>query len=410
MAARATLNRPMPDVFDVENSEPNSPVKRAARKGETSFAPSRSGSALQSGSISISDRAHELILRSTKQVPTRGLTLPQWQATLHHLHLANMGLDGDLELLRWAPNLQVLYVYDNMLESLSGLGSLRRLTHIYANNNDIAELGFEAPPSLEQLHLSNNCLFLVSGLEHAHNLSHLDLSSQRNGNGNLSQRIANGKAGVDVTYLAHPGDTEGGADQTAGAGVRIERESVWGIAPSLRSLNLSGNGIEDVGLSPFVVLQQLTELDLSCNALYSTNVLAQLLFRLPRLGTLRVRSNPLVEKTKWREALVIAGEGLREIDGKGVAAHERAFLLQLAAKRSGMSKPPSRGEAPGARREGGDSRAGSAGNRRPATVYGPYELRGPEAIVCDAPPLLLGPRRPLPTSAGAGRFRNGVQQ
>lgn len=402
----------MASGIDVENSEPNSPVKRAERKGETPFAPSqsassvqsfppsRSASALQSGSISISDRAHELILRGTKKAPTRGLTLPQWQATIHHLHLTNTGLDGDLELLRWAPNLQVLYVYDNKLRSLRGLGSLRRLTHIYAGNNDIVELGFEAPPSLEQLHLSGNCLSLLSGLEHAHSLSHLDLSCQRIGRGS-----------GDLVELAHPGDAEGGTagGQAACAGVRIQRESVWGIAPSLRSLNLSNAGIEDEGLSPLVVLQQLIELDLSCNALSSTNVLAQLLFRLPRLGALRIRSNPLVDKPKWREALIIAGEGLREIDGKGIAEHERAFLLRLAAKRSGMLKPPSRDEQPGARR-GGGGRAGSTDARRPATVNLPYELQGPQAVVCDAPPLIFGQRRPLPTSAGAGRYRNGVQQ
>jgi hypothetical protein len=393
-------------AVDAENAEPNSPVRRAAHKGETafapsrsasslqSFAPSRSASALHSGSISISDRAHELILRGTKKAPTRGLTLPQWQATIHHLHLASMGLDGDLDLLRWAPNLQVLYVYDNRLHSLRGLGSIHRLTHLYAGNNDIVELGFQAPPSLEQLHLSGNCLSLVSGLEHAHSLSHLDLSCQRVGH----------VGGGGLIELAHPGDVEGGA-----AGVRIERESVWGIAPSLRSLNLSNTQIEDESLSPLVVLQQLTELDLSCNALRSTTVLVQLLFRLPRLGALRVRSNPLVQTPKWREAVVIAGEGLGEIDGKAIAQHERAFLLRLAAKRSGALKIPAQKEPPVARR-GNGGWAISADARRPATVNEPYLLRGPDAVVCDAPPLLFGQRRPLPTSAGAGRFRNGVQQ
>ena len=42
---------------------------------------------------------------------------------------------GDLSLLRWAPGLQVLYVYDNRLSSLRGLGSLPRLSHVYASNN-----------------------------------------------------------------------------------------------------------------------------------------------------------------------------------------------------------------------------------------------------------------------------------
>ena len=58
-----------------------------------------------------------------------------FQLSIHHLHLSGVGLVGDLSLLRWAPGLQVLYVYDNRLSSLRGLGSLPRLSHVYASNN-----------------------------------------------------------------------------------------------------------------------------------------------------------------------------------------------------------------------------------------------------------------------------------
>jgi len=184
---------------------------------------------------------------------------------------------------------------------------------------------------------------------------------------------------------------------------------LWGVAPSLRVLNMSANSIEDEDLASIVVLQQLTSLDLSSNSLMSTNVLSQLLFRLPRLQSLQLKGNPLTGKHKWREALIIAGESLEEIDGKTIAPHERAFLLRLAAKRSGALKPTPRQDAGGGR-QGSGGRVNSGDVRRPATMNEPYELAGPDAVLCDAPPLLFGQRRPIPGSAGAGRFPNGVPQ
>jgi len=354
------------DIAD-ENAELGNSPPRRKEDG-----PPRRAS-LDSGSITIAERAHELILRGTKKSPTRGMKPSQWQATIHHLHLANLGLLGDLDLLRWAPGLQVLYVYDNRLTSLNGLGALKVLTHIYANNNDITDVGFEAPPSLEQLHLNGNCIELLTGLQQAMSLSHLDIGGQRTGS------------------------------------VRVERESLWGIANSLRSLTLSHNGLEDEGLAQLVVLQNLTSLDLSANALTSTSVLSQLLFRMPHLASLKVKPNPCTAKPKWREALVIAGASLEEVDGKAVAAHERAFLMRLAAKRSGMLRPAPRQESEHMVGAGGP-RAGGSVDRRPANVNAPYEMEGPGGVVVDAPPLVFGLRRPLPSSSGAGNFRNGVPQ
>ena len=75
-------------------------------------------------------------------------------------------LVGNVAVLKICPSLRVLYLHDNQLTSLRGLGALRGLTHLYAQNNCIAELGdFDAPPSLEQLHLDGNKISVIQGLE-----------------------------------------------------------------------------------------------------------------------------------------------------------------------------------------------------------------------------------------------------
>lgn len=355
-----------------ENAHGNSSLDEAP----IDEAPTKRSSAVESGSISAADRAHELLVRGSKKGPSRGMTLSQWQASIHHLHLADANLSGDLDLLRWAPSLQVLYVYQNHLTSLRGLGGTKRLTHVYANNNQLTELGFEAGDALEQLHLNGNRIATLSGLQGACSLALLDLGGQR---------------------LDGAGKSEDASVQVC---VRIERESLWGMAPSLRNLNLSGCALEDEGLAQLVVLQQLQSLDLSTNLLDSTNVLSQLLFRLPRLGSLQVGGNPfLTARPKWREALIITGESLKSINSKPVAVHERTFLVRLAAKRSGLLKQTARKAC--------DGPSNSAGTQRPASVNA---MQGPDAVVGDFPPVQLTGGRPLPGRTGPHRWQNGVQQ
>jgi len=222
------------------------------------------------------------------------------------------------------------------------------------------ELGFEAGAALEHINLHGNRIGTITGLQNASGLAHLDIGSQR---------------------PAEPPGTS--------SCLRIDVDSLWGIAPSLRYLNASGNSLGDDALAQLVALQHLRVLDISGNEIGGASVLAQLLFRLPLLTALRLKGNPLTARSKWREALIMAGVGLEEIDGKPIATHERAFLLQLAAKRAGMRPQATPMGIPA----------------RPATTPAVPSLIG------EAPPLVSsGSMRSLPTSAGPFRMRNGVQQ
>lgn len=140
----------------------------------------------------------DLVMSGLKRAPPKGLSKDQFLRTVTHLHLSDQAralpivvprdrgrartampvqihhaapspvqkLVGDVAVLKICPTLRVLYLHDNQLTSLRGLGALRGLTHLYAQNNCLAELSdFSAPPSLEQLHLDGNQISVIHGLE-----------------------------------------------------------------------------------------------------------------------------------------------------------------------------------------------------------------------------------------------------
>ena len=90
-------------------------------------------------------------------------------ATITHLHLANMGLEGDLAPLRFCANVRVVYVYDNRLTSLGGLdGKLQMLTHLYAQNNLVESLDDGSRAKVvQQLYLNGNAAPIITGLQEA---------------------------------------------------------------------------------------------------------------------------------------------------------------------------------------------------------------------------------------------------
>ena len=70
-----------------------------------------------------------------------------------------------------------LLKYDNNITSLRGMGTLRQLTHLYAQQNELESLDdFDAPPSLEHLLLQGNKIRLIRGLDRTTRLTALDVS------------------------------------------------------------------------------------------------------------------------------------------------------------------------------------------------------------------------------------------
>lgn len=318
-----------------------------------------------------------LIMRGTKKRPVAGQTIDIFFNSLTHLRLNGLKLSGDVAAIAPCRQLRVLYLYDNRLTSLGGLGGLARLTHIYAQDNRIESLDdFEAPPGLQQLHLSNNKLSLIGGLECCTCLEELHIGGQKpperlevlspasSSNGSELEPLPDHPEG-EAKEEANSSDTAAGtADADAAVGpppLSIEPQSLMAIAPSLRKLVANAGRIDDDSLEPFVMLQSLTSLDIHANRLESIGRLQQILLRLPALTSLAIRDNPLALAPKLRERVIVAARSLGELDGKPIKGNERMFLEQLAQRQSVSAAGSSRegGEAQGTRGEP-RSRAGSA--------------------------------------------------
>ena len=139
------------------------PAPKAAPARGLNVVPSFS---VMSSGLPSSIMAEELILKGAKKKPVGGQTMDTFYKSITHLHFANQRLLEDVAAITLCSNLRVLYVYENRLTTLRGLGGLQRLTHLYAQENHIESLDdFEAPPALLQLHLTGNRLRTIGGLE-----------------------------------------------------------------------------------------------------------------------------------------------------------------------------------------------------------------------------------------------------
>ncbi|KAL1510446.1 hypothetical protein AB1Y20_006753 [Prymnesium parvum] len=304
-----------------------------------------SGSAVGSTAAMSHVLAEEIIRRGTKLQPTRGRTIWEFFSSLTHLHLENQGLAGDVEPLKLCPRLRVLYLYDNNLTSLNGIENLKELTHLFAQNNEISDLGsFVAPASLVQLFLGGNCISVVDGLHTARSLRELRLSGQRVPN------VINESA--EEPGLRSP--------------LSFELESLYTLANGLETLDLSNNRLRVSHIEPLVVLSGLMSLDLSRNELglqdepsptsrsaehkggaepegnadepSELSRMLHVISRLPNLTTLSLKENKLMGQPKVKERVILSCPVLEELDGKQIASNERKFLKGLVGR---QMRPPS---------------------------------------------------------------------
>ena len=384
------------DPEDQENGSPN--LDR----------PSAMASGMEGGSAWAAHlAAEELILRGARTKPVKGQTMVDYVATITHLHLANMGLEGDLAPLRFCANVRVVYVYDNRLTSLGGLdGKLQMLTHLYAQNNLVESLDdFVAPPSLQQLYLNGNAAPLITGLQEALSLTELSVASPA------------------LEPLA-PDDDDPHTPRWAPVprALLFEPMSLLRVARTLIALDVSGCGLDDDAFEQLRPLGGLERLDARNNLLRSPMRVAMMLTQLPYLMKLKLAGNPLTagRSTKWREELIVASsDRLVEIDGKEVQQHERHFLRNLAARSASRRAASRTQSAAGPRGGGGGGGGGEAyyrqdlgaghglpGSRRPShpPTGVSIDARPSHSLVWDGPLAVPPPgMRPESVPAGPGQ-------
>ncbi len=75
-----------------------------------------------------------------------------------HLHLNGHNIVA-IQDVSSAPNVEVIYLYDNQLSQLAELDRLHRLSHLYLQNNQLTSLaGLAGLTKLQKLYASRNCI------------------------------------------------------------------------------------------------------------------------------------------------------------------------------------------------------------------------------------------------------------
>ena len=270
----------------------------------------------------------DLLLKAAaagRQARRKGESSEDFLGRLTHLDLSGRALRRGLGCLGrfMAQSLRVLYLYDNALEGLEGLGSARGLTHLYLQNNGLESLaGVGALPGLQKLYADGNRLAEVAGLEGCGQLEELHVSGQRLG--------------------ASPG-----------AAVRFDYACMAALGRSLQVLAVQGCGLADGHVGVFGLLPRLERLDLQNNRVEGPAGagLEAMLGGCRSLRELRLQGNPLCRSKRFLEDVVaMATPRLEEVDNHRVTAKQREFVLRFKMhklKRANSKGSPSPGPREG---------------------------------------------------------------
>lgn len=211
-----------------------------------------------------------------------------------HLSLDARKLKRMGTALQACPRLEVLYLFDNSLESLEGL-NLPLLTHLYVQNNQLRE----GPELAIALSTMRNLQKLYIGCNQLSDLAPLCVLSS------LEELHAGGQRGSGPLML--PPELE-----------QLQR---------LRVLLVANNGLTD--LTPLSVLGSLEKLDASGNMVSEMADVAPMLSRTPRLQTLDLRGCPLSKRRQMLDAVIVCGRSLTELNGREITKSERPYLQAL---------------------------------------------------------------------------------
>lgn len=246
----------------------------------------------------------DLIARTNNHLRNRkDETLSQYLKRLTHLNVSNKHIDclDDLSACR---NLAVLYLYDNNIREIRSLGFLTTLTHLYLQNNCISCIeSLSGLKRLEKLYLGGNYLTVIEGLEGLEELRELHIESQK----------------------IPPGEK-----------LLFDPRTLHSLSKSLSVLNISNNNIDE--LKELAVLENLTQLVAVDNHLNDIKDLEFVLGRWPRLWRMDLTGNPICQKPKYRDKVIVISKTLEILDGREIKEMARQFLLNWKASKDARKK------------------------------------------------------------------------
>ncbi|CAN8183936.1 unnamed protein product [Coccothraustes coccothraustes] len=222
---------------------------------------------------------------------------------LTHLNLSDKNIDsiGDLSFCK---NLRVLYLYDNQISQIQNLDFASNITHLYLQNNHISSIeNLSSLKKLEKLYLGGNYITVVEGLDKVGELRELHIESQH----------------------LPPGEK-----------LLFDPVSLNSLAKSLSVLNISSNNIDE--LEELAVLENLSYLKAVNNRLKHMKDLEVVLKKWTKLRRIDLTGNPICQKTKYRDRIIVQSLTLESLDGKEIQEMERRFLINWKASRAARKK------------------------------------------------------------------------
>ncbi|TNV88203.1 hypothetical protein FGO68_gene9687 [Halteria grandinella] len=263
---------------------------------------------LQSQQSKLSNAAAANYLKTMK-----GQHLQQTLQKLTHLHLNNKRLQriGE-DIQKLCGNLRVLYLFDNYIDKIDGLNTLKNIVQLSLYNNQITIMeGFDGLPMLKKLYLEKNRISRLEGLTACRQLEELYLSQQ---------------------------DTQ--------SDFSFDEYSLAAIAGSLKYLDLSQARVSEP--MPLYYLERVEVLILKKNRIVDfEDQVCPMLQTMNALRQLDLTDNPVTQIPKYRDQVIIlTGQRLQEIDNKKVTQQERSYLMQLVQRkqRTAMGGPTEKKE------------------------------------------------------------------
>ncbi|KAK6618266.1 hypothetical protein RUM44_002717 [Polyplax serrata] len=211
-----------------------------------------------------------------------------------HLHLQSQFIDK-IAAIPQCPAISVVYLQNNLLQTIQNLDNFPRLTHLHLEHNYISKMeNLKNLTSLKKLYLGSNEISVVEGLEGLKDLVELHLENQRLPQGETLY--------FDPRTLSH-------------------------LAKSLKVLNISNNNITSIQcLDGLVWLRKLL---VERNLIKDINDVTETLSCLTNLEEFYSQGNPVASDRKYLDAIVVATKTLRVLDGKAVNEKTRTFITNM---------------------------------------------------------------------------------
>ncbi|ETL80843.1 hypothetical protein F442_19332 [Phytophthora nicotianae P10297] len=296
----------------------------------------------------------EVLLHATK------LSVGKKEHLSHYLkRITHLALNGDaskalmkggsdphaihkIQNLHHCPNLKVLYLYDNEIETIENLDVVPHLAHLHLQGNCLRRIeNLESLRLLEKLYLEKNSIVRLERLTGCSRLQELYLANQN--------------VPIDTHFS-------------------FEEDTMRNLACSLRILDLSSCRVAST--KPLTLLRCLEQLDLSKNLISDLEEIFALVGGVTSLVELDLRGNEVTAAPKYREkTITFSSARLALLDKKDIDPNQRRMMQShLAHKYRKRLGPSSRRQSPSSsERKRSDLSSGPSESTRPlkhgATVH-----------------------------------------